>query len=150
MTKQSSLVSMKTDSFGNNVNFPNEIMSEMTTKGLLGKWLSYILSEIQRSLATYYLKTGNVDAGDFNFVVDRFKETREMVEYYLPVLHDLVEERISGLEDITIAVYGISSDEVFLVRRFQQLCISMPVWKEHQMWNDCKGDSRMKKIIHCV
>lgn len=150
MTKQPSLVSMKKDSFGNNIDFPNEIMSEMTTKGLLGKWLSYIISQIQRSLATYYLKTGNVDAGDFNAVVAQFTQTKEMVEYYLPVLHDLVEERISGLEDIAIAVYGISSDEVFLVRRFQQLCISMPVWKEYEMWNDCRGDFRLKKIFQCV
>ena len=34
------------DEYGNNTNFPNNIMSDITTKGLLGKYTSRIFSEV--------------------------------------------------------------------------------------------------------
>ena len=127
------------DSYRNNTNFPNDIMSDMTTKGLLGKWVAFLVSKVRCSLYSYYIKTNNIDYGDTNFVTQRFTETKGEIEYILPVLEDLVNANIHGFEDICIAVYGIGSDEVFMIRRFFQLCVCMPIWKKDSMWTDCSG-----------
>ena len=36
-----------TDQFGNNTNFPNDVLSGMTAKGLIGKWTETIASDLR-------------------------------------------------------------------------------------------------------
>ena len=95
------------DDFGNNINFPDKIMGPMTMKGLLGKWAESIIYDIKYCLAKYYLgEDRNIDAGDIDFVKNRFRETSNMMHKLTPVLEDMVNENIYGLEDIMISIYG--------------------------------------------
>lgn len=141
------LPELETDQYGNNTNFPNSIMSDMTTKGLLGKWTGMIASEIEHSLLKYHIKTNNIDVGCTDFVRELFTETMGKIQYLTPVLEDLVNEKIFGMEDIFIAVYGIGSDEVYMFREFRRLFTKMEQWDEDYMWADCSGDSRLKAIL---
>lgn len=135
------------DDYGNNIGFPDDILSDMTNKGLLGKWIGYLVSEVRSSLYSFYVKTNNVDCGDVDFVTKRFVETKMEIDYILPVLEDLVDANIHGFEDICIAIYGVESDEVFLVRRFLQQNACMSEWKSSSMWTDCGGDLRLLNIL---
>lgn len=135
------------DKYGNNINFSDSIMSDMTIKGLLGRWTSIIFSELTTVLYKYYIKNNNIDAGDKNFVITLFQDLNHKIEYLTPVLEDLVEENICGIEDIFIAVYGVASDEVYVLRRFLHLTERMASWDEDYMWNDCATNKRLKKIL---
>lgn len=64
-----------------------------------------------------------------------------------PVLEDLVNKNIYGVEDIFIAVYGVDSDEVYALRRFLELNSRITEWDEDYMWNNCGSDKRMLKIL---
>lgn len=135
------------DDYGNNINFPDDILSDMTTKGLLGKWIGYLVSEVRGALYSFHVKTNNIDCGDIDFVTKRFVETKMKIDCILPVLEDLIDANIYGFEDICIAIYGVGSDEVFLVRRFLQQNACMSEWKSGSMWTDCKGDLRLHNIL---
>lgn len=137
----------KTDKYGNNIAFPNSIMSDMTTKGLLGKWTTMITSEIVPALYKYYMKYRNIDAGCKGFVASLFIEIEGKISNLTPVLEDLVDKNIYGIEDIFIAVYGITSDEVYVLRRFMELSKKIESWDEDFMWNNCSTDKRLKSIL---
>lgn len=137
-----------TDKYGNNTNFPDEILSDMTIKGLLGRWTGSILAKVRYALCGYFLaESHNVDAGDKNAVETRFEEVKNIIDFSTPILEDCVDQNICGIEDIFIAVFGIMSDEVYLLRRFLQLYADMDQWDTDFMWNDCKNDPRLKKIL---
>lgn len=142
-----SVMDLTEDKYGNNIAFSNNIMSDMTTKGLLGKWVSMIFSESQSALYKYYMKDMNIDAGDKSFVISLFKSVDNKISNLTPVLEDLVEKNIYGIEDIFIAVYGVSSDEVYVLREFMRLSQKMASWDEDYMWNNCETDKRLKSIL---
>lgn len=135
------------DKYGNNINFPDDIISDMTIKGLLGKWTEWIYSKAVSALLKYYMKTGNIDAGDKSFVISQFKGIKMEIDYLTPILEDLVAKEICGIEDIFIAVYGIKSDEVYVVRRFLDRCNHINEWDTDYMWNDCANDKRLLSIL---
>lgn len=135
------------DQYGNNTNFPDNILSDMTIKGLLGKWTGLIDSDINNCLYKYYMKTGNIDCGDKNFVINLFNEVNTKISFLVPVLEDLVNKNIYGIEDIFIAVYGVDSDEVYTLRSFFTLNSKISEWNEDYMWNDCSSNKRMLKIL---
>lgn len=137
-----------TDKYGNNTNFPDEILSDMTIKGLLGRWTGSILAKVRYALCGYFLaESHNVDAGDKNAVELRFKDVKNIIDHSTPILEDCVDQNICGMEDIFIAVFGIMSDEVYLLRRFLQLYTDMDQWDADFMWNDCEADPRLKKNL---
>ena len=138
----------KYDQYGNNTNFSDGIMSDMTTKGLLGKWTALIESRVRCDIRKYYMKTRNIDAGDKNWIKSFFKDTMQFISYLTPILEDLVHKNIYGMEDIFIAVYGIQSDEVYLLREFLDLYKRMDEWDEDYMWNDCETNSRLYDIFN--
>lgn len=143
----SSVMDLAKDKYGNNIAFPSSIMSDMTTKGLLGKWTSAILSGTVNALHKYYIKDGNIDAGDKSFVVSLFRDIEDKISNLTPVLEDLVDKNIYGIEDIFIAVYGITSDEVYVLREFMKLSKNMASWDEDYMWNDCITDKRLRSVL---
>ena len=69
----------KHDKHGNNTDFSDDIMSDMTIKGLLGKWTTIILSRVNTALWKYYFRTDNIDAGDVEFVKNKFMETTRLI-----------------------------------------------------------------------
>ena len=136
----------KTDKYGNNTNFPDSVMSDMTTKGLLGKWTDMVISDAQRAVLKYYAKTRNIDAGDLSFVRSLFVATNDKIKILTPVLEDLCNRNLYGIEDITIAVFGVGSDEVFVLREFLKRMQRINEWDTDFMWNDFSGHERLKKI----
>ena len=135
------------DQYGNNTNFSDNALSDMTIKGLLGKWTGLIASDINSCLDKYYMKTRNIDYGDKNFVINLFNNTSVKISNLTPVLEDLVNKNIYGVEDIFIVVYGVDSDEVYALRRFLELNSRITEWDEDYMWNNCGSDKRMLKIL---
>lgn len=135
------------DQYGNNTNFPDNILSDMTIKGLLGKWIELINFNINDCLYKYYMKTRNIDCGDKKFVINLFNEVSAKISFITPVLEDLVNKNIYGIEDIFIAIYGVDSDEVYTLRNFITLNSKISEWDEDYMWNDCSSNKRMLKIL---
>lgn len=136
-----------TDAYGNNTNFSDAVMSNMTTKGLLGKWTAMILADIENTLQKYYMKDRNIDAGDKGLVAALFRHTDSKIAALTPVLEDLVAPNIRGIEDIFIAVYGVASDEVYILRSYRKLAKDVSTWDEDYMWNNCSLDQRLRHII---
>lgn len=93
------------------------------------------------------MKTGNINRGDKNFVINLFNEVSTKISFLVPVLEDLVNKNIYGIEDIFIAVYGVDSDEVYTLRNFFTLNSKISEWDEDYMWNDCSSNKRMLKIL---
>ena len=135
---------IKTDKYGNNTNFPGTVMSDITTKGLLGKWVDTIIFEIRYDIFKYCAKTNNLDAGDKDFVKSLFIETNNKILHLTPVLEDLCNEKLYGIEDIVIAIYGVDSDEVYTMRSFLYKIKHIKEWDENYMWNDFKGQERLR------
>lgn len=130
------------------VGFPDEIMSDMTTKETLSHWTDSILSSISYALKKYHFKTRNVDYGDKQFAVDRFREAAEQEKHVVPVLEDFVVREISGMEDILIAMTGVASDEVYMYRCYKKLLARIKEWDTDYMWSDdCNGDTRLCAIL---
>ena len=137
----------KTDVFGNNINFSNDIISKMTVKGLLGKWTSRIYSDVCYALFAYHMKTGNPDAGAFLYVQSLFRDLHTKITHITPVLEDMVRRDLHGIEDIFIAVFGVMSPEVYVLRTFLRLVSCMGAWDSDSMWTDCMGDERLRLIL---
>ncbi len=137
----------KMDKYGNYVGFPDTILSDMTKKGFLSKWVSYLISQILLTLRTYYFRSGNVDHDDLSAAKLRFESMEEELDYVVPVLLDMCNEGIRGLEDICIAVYGGSSSEVYVVKRFYQLLSCIDAWNTDFMWNDCCNDEILRSFL---
>jgi hypothetical protein len=135
------------DQYGNNTSFPDSVMSDMTTRGLLGKWTEMIFSEVKGALFKYHMRSRNMDFGYKNTTAIYFNDAWRMIEEVTPVLEDLVNESIYGIEDIFLAVFGVGSDEVYALREFLRLHGKMGNWDEDCMWNDCKGDERLLRIL---
>lgn len=138
----------KTDIYGNNINFPDEIMSEMTTKGLLGKWCDMIFNETLYCLKKYYMKTNNIDCGDIEVVKSIFNNTEEKIFDIVPILEDLVIKELYGIEDIFLVVYGVTSDQVYVIKKFLELNEKIDEWDTDSMWNNCVSDERLKKVFY--
>lgn len=135
------------DKYGNNTNFPDDILSDISKKGLLGKWTATLLSYSENALFRYYIKDRNIDAGHKDVVVSLFQDVNNTMLTLTPVLEDLVEKNIIGIEDIFIAVYGVSSDAVYVLREFKKLMKRIDNWDEDYMWNNCSNNKRLKKIL---
>lgn len=130
-----------------NINFSDSILSDMTIKKLLIKWTELIKFDISYGLYKYYMKTHNIDRGDKNFVITLFNEISTKISFLTPVLEDLVNKNIHGIEDIFIAIYGVDSNEVYILRDFFKLNDKVNTWDEDYMWNDCNSDKRMLEIL---
>ncbi|MCR5718055.1 MAG: type II toxin-antitoxin system RelB/DinJ family antitoxin [Oscillospiraceae bacterium] len=126
---------------------PNEIMSDINAKALLYKWTEYFFIESRYCVIKYYAKRNNVDANSISTVAIFFRRLKEEMEQITPVLEDLVISDITGIEEITAAIYGESSDEVYIVKTFNELYNSIDNWKESDMWNDFESNERLRQLF---
>lgn len=129
------------------IGITDEIMSNMTTKDFVGKWVEYLCHQIKYAAIKCHQKVGNVDAGDMEIVKMFYKDANNEIKYIVPLLEDRLNENICGIEDIFIAVYGSTSDEVYLLRQFTKDFERMDEWDPDYMWDDCKHNERLAKII---
>ena len=137
------------DQYGNNTNFSDFIMSDMTTKGLLGRWADIVYEDVICALKKCYMKTNNMDAYDVNVTDIMFDEAENKIKYLTPVFEDVLNTDISGIEDIFIAIYGVTSDEVYAMRIFlkDNAKRNSSGWDADHMWNDCCYDKRLRVIL---
>ena len=136
------------DEFGNFTGFPDDVLSSMTIKGLLGKWVTMKISEIHYAVLKYHIKYRNIDAGDVNFVLSLFEELEEELSILTPVLEDLTASHLYGFDEIAEAVYGRDSDEMYLIREYRRLTNSRDEWKVCDMWKLHTGkDVRLYSIL---
>ena len=102
------------------------------------------------SLRKYYMKTRNIDFGDKNATIEWFTDTQNKINILTPVLEDLTNEHIYGIEDIFNAVYGYNSDETYALQAFLDLSENMHCWNTEYMWNDCCRDHRLYRILKSI
>lgn len=126
---------------------PKEILSGMRVEGLIEKWVTWLVYEMERSLYKYYMRDRNIDADCLGAITGLFSHVNQETEYVTKCLEDLIVEEIVGFEDIVIAIYGVASDEVYLVRRFYYLFSKIEEWDTDFMWNNCANDRRLKTIL---
>lgn len=110
----------KVDKYGNNTNFPNEVLSDMTTKGLLGKWCNMILSHIVSDVCKYRVEI-YLEGHEYTEIKSNFLYTYRQISHITPILEDLTNINLYGLDDIFLAVYGINSKEVRILREHKRL-----------------------------
>lgn len=114
------------------MNFINE---EMTKEEFVTKWSTLLLHDMAICIVKYECDgSSNVDAGDFDFVKSCFKNCYEKGKFIESFLLDLVVEDIENFEDIVIAIYGLGSEDLRIVRRFNELYEDMDNWDEDYMW----------------
>lgn len=140
------------DKYGNNINFSDDILSDMTIKGLLGKWTHLVASNIKSDLYRYYSKK-YFEVSSYDGLVNEiqcfFNATQNEIDKLTPILEDLVNKNIYGMEDIFIAVFGIMSDEVYMIREFNRIMEKQEEYRfdTDYMWNNCRGHSRLAEIL---
>ncbi len=135
------------DIFLSSKKIPDDILSGLTVKDFLHKWVSYLVSHARQALYSYYAGKDNPDFGDKTFVMQRFGKVMREIEKAEPFLLDLVNEEIQNFEDLCIKMYGYDSPEALIVLRFNQLYFCATLWKQDAMWNDCGNDERMRKVL---
>ncbi len=133
------------DEHGNNTDFPDSIMSDITTKGLLGKWTQLIYLDTLSCLRRYY-ESRRKQGRDIEYVRRFFERNSQSAAHKLPILEDLVTNDINGMEDIFIAVFGVGSKQVYVLRHFIEL-MQKETWDGSHMWDNAKDDLRLHKIL---
>ena len=136
------------DKYGNNTDFSDEILSDITIKGILGKWCQYIIGDVCYIVGKYHLnKQYNVDAFDMELTKQLFTNIYNKYIIVEDILEDIVIKNIRGLEDIFISVYGVYSDEVFIYREFKKLYNNIDNWNAVDMWTNCEYNKRLFDIL---
>ena len=143
------------------VNIPDEIMRETTTKDILRKWTENVLQDVKYALTEYYAKHSDIAEElrkriltyDYNMfrkklVEIEFEDIRCRMKCISPLLTDLVHEDIYTIADIFIVVYGMTSDETYLIRHFTKLYNDIGHWSEFFMWNNCQNNKRLARILN--
>lgn len=136
-----------TDQFGNNTNFPNDVLSGMTAKGLIGKWTETIVRDLRYCLEKFHLSSNKGTIEDFRYIKREFSRTKEEIDLLTKVLEDLMAKEIKGTKEILDAIFGEDSNEGYLWEIFQKLYGNMEDWKIKELWTDCQGDERLFHIL---
>lgn len=89
----------------------------------------------------------NINVGCIDFIKTLFYENNTGIQYITSILDDLTIRELYEIEDIFIAVYSVQSDEVYTLRKFEELYKNIDEWDADFMWNDCSSDKRLKDII---
>lgn len=135
------------DKYGNDIDFPDDVAKEVTAKGVIGKWISIILTKMKNALFAYYINENNDAINDKKKVDSLFTDTKKTVDDTMPFLEDLISDNINGFESLIIAMYGISGDETYMMRKFTKLYSKKDKWEEKNMWNNCEFDDRLFNIL---
>ena len=126
-------------------NIEDEFMSEITTKGLLSKWTAYLVNNVKYAVAKYHFP--DKDIKDIEYVKTIFNITQNKLDNIVPVLYDMINIEINGLDEICDYIYPTDSDELYIVGMYNQLYYNIASWEESSMWDNCENDDRLKKII---
>lgn len=142
-----------------NINFPDTIMSGASPKQILRYWVDDIYWRVRDAINYYYdedaiycdeisEELNNLSSlGHKAFVITYFGYTYSLIEDTVRFLDCLVDEKIRGIENITVAVCGIDSDEAYVLKEFLRLYHEIPQWNERQMCQEqCKG--RIYEILY--
>lgn len=91
------------DKYGNFIGFDDAIMSDLSGKAILSKYLTQIITNIEWFLCLYH--TGNESVA---FLYAEKRRIDEEIALLLPVLEDLVTKDINGMDELLNAVFGAS------------------------------------------
>lgn len=127
---------------------PNEILSNLSLKGFVGKWAGYICFSARNCLRAYYLdKKSNEYAGDLEGTLNLIGEEFVFMFSSQFILADLFNydfnndssEALSDLIDIIKLVYGADSSEVYLFNSFVEMYAKLDESSSDGMWlEDCE------------
>lgn len=111
------------------------INEDMTKEEFVTIWTNLLLNDMKVCNLKYEGDGSiNVDAGDLDFVKTFFKNCYEKGKFIESFLLDLFVEDIENFEDIVIAIYGLGSEELKVVRKFNKLYEDIDNWDEDYMW----------------
>lgn len=111
------------------------INEDISKEYFVTKWTDLLLHDMAVCITKYECDgSTNVDAGDLDFVKTFFEDCYKRGKFIESFLLDLVVEDIENFEDIVIAIYGLGSEDLRIVRRFNELYENMDNWDEDYMW----------------
>ena len=127
---------------------PNDILSDLTQKGFVGKWAGYMCFSARKCLRAYYLdKKSNQYAGDLEGTLNLICEEFVFMFSSQFILADLFNydfnhdsnEALSDMIDIIKLVYGADSPEAYLFNSFVEMYEKLNESSSDGMWlNDCE------------
>lgn len=100
------------------------IMSDYTVEEFLQKQIEEIYYYVQKFVHYYHIEGNFITLGKDIVSAEvnwKYNLAYNRIKYITPVLEDFIDDRLSGFEDILIAIYGIMSDEVFVFREYLNL-----------------------------
>ena len=105
--------------------FPGIYMHGLDAAQCVGKWVERIVCDARWFLCKYYDPGTNylseTERCEIGVCEDFLRDSRRMARDLTPVLEDLIDGSLNGLDDMIIALYGIGSDELYVYRAFVKL-----------------------------
>ncbi|MBQ8118530.1 MAG: hypothetical protein IJ147_10810 [Lachnospiraceae bacterium] len=135
---------MKKDKYGNNIDFPDKVLSDLTKKGVIGKWTEYMYRHIKNALCRYYLESSHQDKEEVRLVFENIYDEVSKISF---VLQDMISREFQGIDGIFEAVYGERSAELYVWEQFNMLYMRKSHWEESEMWNNCGNDKILYEIL---
>ena len=141
-------------SFFNN-DYENKIddakISNITHKGFLGKWLSFLVFGARNCLRLYYLS--NDSGNSLEDIEDEFEYTCTYTVAAETLLEDLVAfdlddtpELYDKILKLMSVLYDNDSDEIYILKAFFKVYDNIYNWNISDMWSE-KCDDRLLNIL---
>lgn len=86
---------------------------------------------------------------DMDFVKRQFESTKEDIDEYGKRYAKKTKKawKKDSIKEVFISTYGNDSDEVYICDKFLCVLENISSWKDDEMWDNCSGDDRLRKII---
>lgn len=150
MINKQELLAFFNNDYENKIN-ENEL-SNITTKGFLGKWLSFLVFGARNCLRLYYLS--NDSGKSVEDIEDEFEYTLTYTVAAETLLEDLVAfdlddipELCDKLIKIMSVLYDNDSDEIYILKEFFRVYDNIYNWDVSDMWSE-KCDDRLLSILN--
>lgn len=136
------------------------IFTDISAKDLMLAWSRNTLRDINDAMYEYYIKNSYTlsELFDRTCIKNYTAFRKNMVELMFEDIHNQlvcqfhlfrpVLKNIDYIIEFFDAVYGITSDEAYIVRKFMHLYKIMPNWNTMYMWDNCQDDIRLACILH--
>lgn len=149
MINKQELLAFFNNDYENKIN-ENEL-SNITTKGFLGKWLSFLVFGARNCLRLYYLS--NDSGKSVEDIEDEFEYTLTYTVAAETLLEDLVAfdlddipELCDKLIKIMSVLYDNDSDEIYILKEFFRIYDNIYSWDVFDMWSE-NCDNRLLNIL---
>lgn len=126
-------------------------LSNITPKGFLGKWLSFLVFGARNCLRLYYLS--NDSGNSLEDIEDEFEYTLTYTVAAETLLEDLVVfdlddilELYDKIIKIMSVLYDNDSDEIYILNAFFKVYDNIYSWDVSDMWSE-KCDARLLSIL---